>query len=374
MSNRLRGALALFPLLLAFSPARPIDDAWTVPLQASAFEFVGEGHRFESYRGRDALFIEAGRAWVAGSEFLDGTIEFDLAISEGQAFSGVYFRGVDLVNAEHFYVRHHLSGMPDASQYTPVYNGLSGWQIYAGPGFTAPIELTHDRWMHVRVDVNGDRAAVYVDSDEPSMIIDDLQREPATGRVGVNAGNAYFANLTIRAGSPTIPPAPAAPAAEETGVEAPATVPNWRVSNAFPESVIEPLARVDADTLGITNWTALDATHRGIANLARVNAHRPDNTVVAAVTLRADADLTARVRFGFSDRVRVFLNGRLLYTGSDVWRSRDYRFLGTIGLHDEVALPLEAGDNEVWFAVSEQFGGWGISASVVPMEGVSVVE
>jgi hypothetical protein len=30
------------------------------------------------------------------------------------------------------------------------------------------------------------------------------------------------------------------------------------------------------------------------------------------------------------------------------------------GLYDELILPLHAGDNQVWIAVSEDFGGWGV--------------
>ena len=38
----------------------------------------------------------------------------------------------------------------------------------------------------------------------------------------------------------------------------------------------------------------------------------------------------------------VYLNGVALYRGDDTYRSRDYRFLGSIGWHDTVYLPLQA--------------------------------
>jgi hypothetical protein len=60
--------------------------------------------------------------------------------------------------------------------------------------------------------------------------------------------------------------------------------------------------------------------------------------------------------------------------GSDAFASRDYRFLGTIGLYDELFLPLEVGDNEVWLAVSEGFGGWGVTLQALEAEGVTVVD
>ena len=38
----------------------------------------------------------------------------------------------------------------------------------------------------------------------------------------------------------------------------------------------------------------------------------------------------------------------------------DLFHLGAIGLFDELYLSLKPGTNELWFAVSESFGGWGI--------------
>ena len=68
------------------------------------------------------------------------------------------------------------------------------------------------------------------------------------------------------------------------------------------------------------------------------------------------------LELGFSDRAVVFLNGRALYRGDDTYRSRDYRFLGSIGYYDTLFLPLVAGANDLVVAVSEDFGGWGVQA------------
>jgi hypothetical protein len=52
----------------------------------------------------------------------------------------------------------------------------------------------------------------------------------------------------------------------------------------------------------------------------------------------------------------------LLFRGDDSYRTRDYRFLGSIGWFDTVYLPLDEGENELLIAVSEDFGGWGVQA------------
>lgn len=257
--RRIARLLVLSTILLtsfgAFAAGQS-DETRAVPMQEDAWEFVGERHGFEKFGGRDVLYIEAGRAWVKGSDLRDGTIEFDLRIVKERGFPGVYFRAADGANYEHFYVRHHQSGNPDATPYTPVYNGVSGWQIYVGAGFTVPLELTFDRWMHVRVDINGDRAAVYVDSDEPALIIDDLPRDSVSGGVGFNAGNARFSNVRITPGAPEIPAAES----EDAETEPAATVANWRVSNPFEESLVATATTTSAAELGITSWSKLDST------------------------------------------------------------------------------------------------------------------
>jgi hypothetical protein len=70
--------------------------------------------------------------------------------------------------------------------------------------------------------------------------------------------------------------------------------------------------------------------------------------------------------------VRVYLNGRMLYAGNDGFGTHDPDFLGIVGLFDEVTLPLNHGPNELWFAVSETFGGWAITADLPDRDGIRV--
>ena len=79
------------------------------------------------------------------------------------------------------------------------------------------------------------------------------------------------------------------------------------------------------------------------------------------------------LEIGFSDRVVVYLNGRALFRGNDTYRSRDYRFLGSIGFWDALFLPLLEGDNELVVAVSETFGGWGVQARFPDPTGIDFV-
>ena len=111
----------------------------------------------------------------------------------------------------------------------------------------------------------------------------------------------------------------------------------------------------------------------GLADLARINGLRDGrNTVYARASIQADRARTKRLDFGFSDRAIVYLNGEPLYCGDDTYRSRDYRFLGSIGYYDSVYLPLREGENDLAVAVSEDFGGWGVQARFADLHGISL--
>jgi hypothetical protein len=117
--------------------------------------------------------------------------------------------------------------------------------------------------------------------------------------------------------------------------------------------------------------TGIEVT--GITNLARLVAiGEQSNTTFTRLIIMSEREQIKEMKFGFSDRVRAYLNDHLLYAGTDGFVSRDYRFLGTVGLWDAIYLPLKKGRNELWMAVSENFGGWGIVAAIEDMNGIQI--
>ena len=103
--------------------------------------------------GRDCL---VGNAYLQGVEFENGTIEVDLLTDGGRGYPGIVFRVQSPGNGEHVYVRPHRAGLyPDAVQYAPRFNGIGGWQLFNGTGYTAPVELPADEWVHLKLEVRG---------------------------------------------------------------------------------------------------------------------------------------------------------------------------------------------------------------------------
>ena len=187
------------------------------PFDTSAWAITAAEWRVEPYRGRSALLLREGSAWLRDSHFQNGTIEFDIAFSEASGFPGIAFRAASHDNHELFYLRTNLSGQPHGTQYTPVLHGLYAWQIYAGPTWEATARWTYDRWMHVKLVVSGARAELYVDGDSVVQIIPRLRGPEGAGEVGVIGGSGVtrFANFVVRPeqraarrSPPRLPPSP----------------------------------------------------------------------------------------------------------------------------------------------------------------------
>lgn len=354
--------------LLLVLAAMPSMAAQELVLDGQTWTTEGGEARLVDFQGLKAIYLKSARARLQGVSFENGTIEFDIAFPEERGFCGVEFRvQPEAGNYEHFYMRPHQSGKPDANQYTPVFHGNSGWQIYHGPGFGVPVRYRFDRWMRVRLVVAGSKADIYIapegDSPQPALHVPVLIRDPASGTIALSSNlvGAYFANVRIQpdAGARIV-------GSSDAKTELPpGLVGEWDVQGPVSyQSVTAAKSLSDLD-LDDAAWKKLRVEPNGIANLGRVSARtQQTDTLFARLVIESDGERQRLLRFGYSDDVRVFVNGVPVYAGSNLYQSRDYRYLGTVGLFDALILPLKAGRNEIVFAVRENFGGWAIMAAL----------
>jgi len=255
-----------------------------------------------------------------------------------------------------------------------VFNGLTAWQLYHGEGYGAPVDYEFDTWIPIRVVVAGEQAEVYIgDLETPALFIDDLKRRAASGAVGLtvaNFGAARFADFRFEATEkPKLNGR-----VDRARTRPDGSVQKWRISKPFSETAIAKSTEISEALKDGLTWTSLETEGTGLANLSRVHPlTREANTVFARVTVNSDREQSTNLAIGYSDRVRIFFNDRLLYSGNNGFRSRDYRYLGTIGYFDVVTLPLKKGKNELMLAVSESFGGWGIQAAFESTDGLTMV-
>lgn len=334
-----------------------------VPFDDQHWDVDGEKHEWVQYQGQDALMVQNASATLKGVDFQDGILEWDMAFAERRGFTGINFRIIDKLNSENFYLRPHQSGQPDANQYTPKDNGLSSWQLFTGEGYASTIAYKFDQWFHVKMVITGQQAEVYIDNaTTPSLAIPWLHHTATAGKLQLYANilPAYFANFTYQHQSP------ATTTISETSATLadPLIVRDWEISTPFAESQLTGLTELNLLSTDQLEWKSLKAPVNGTVNLAIHAPFKRDsaNTVFVKLLVNSSKAQRKGLQLGFSDRARVYCNGQLLFAANDTYRTRDFRFLGTIGFHDTVFLPLQAGKNEVWIAVSENFGGWGVQA------------
>ncbi len=348
-------ALCLFTAVLVAAVAvcgEPVDfdsDRWVL-VNGSVVDHLG----------RRAL---VGSAYLKGVEFQDGVIEVDIAASWDRSYPGINFRIQSQENYERFYIRpHRMKFNDDALQYTPSINGISGWQLYSGEGCTAVAEIPYDEWVHIRIEVKGTQARVFIgEGEEPDLKIHDLKHGVSRGTIGLEQmanGTSYFSNFSYRE-DPTLKFEP------PPRVDTPAgMVMEWEISQPFKYSEIDLEAHPDEQYLGEITWQGIIPEPGGLVDVARLygrTGSEPD-CIIARTSMHSEGAGVREVRLGYSDAVSVFFNGELVFSGNSSYRSRDPSFLGIVGLFDAIHVPFRGGENELLLMVLESFGGWGFMA------------
>ncbi|WP_223788705.1 hypothetical protein [Marinicella meishanensis] len=339
------------------------------PLNEATWDFHTKAHVFEAHHGEEAVEIADGLAVLKEVQFLNGTIEFDVFLSAEQSFPGIRFRGVDKNQMESFFLRPHLTGKPDANQAAPVIGGLTAWQLYFGPSYSFPYDYRFDAWTHVKLVVNDNQAQVFLDHAKTPHLSWYLKHKPQAGFVGLGGGfaPAHFANVTIDEKATDL--------VNFDANEVPklaSAVGQWDISDKFMETELADLDNLE-NMIEQRVWPhKMTQEERGFVNISWdvIRYGSEGDTVFARVLIESERDQYKRFEFGFSDRAVVLLNGKPLYKGSKKWRSRDYRYLGTVGFHDSVYLPLKKGQNTLLLAVTEDFGGWLVGGQFSDQTGI----
>jgi hypothetical protein len=356
-------------LAAVLAGAAPVAAQDALPFSDGRWELTPKGVRAETVDGRETLAFESGVATRRDVKLQDGTIEMDVQVTRRRSFVYVLFRMQDDREYEDFYLRPHKSGLPDALQYAPVYQGQSAWQLYHGPGATAAVAFEPGVWTRLRLVVQGMRAAVFIGpGDRPAMVAR-LARESRPGYIALRAflpadtpGSgpiARFANVTVR---PNVIPFDFTTIAVEAPAIPPGVIRRWAVSSVMAASDTPPAALPGAEALG--TFRTVEARPTGLVELHRfVTLPAGVRAAACVARLRVRAAKAGPVAFdlGYSDRATVFLNGRPLYYGDQSYRFDAPRREGLIGFDQaRVWLPLDAGENELAVLVSDAFGGWGL--------------
>ena len=151
-------------------------------------------------------------------------------------------------------------------------------------------------------------------------------------------------------------------------------VPEWEISDKFMESDLDNLEQLP-DLITSRKWLmTVPIEENNAVNISwAVSRYQGEgDTVFAKIVINAKSEQIKRFEFGYSDRVVAILSGQAIYRCTNGWRIRDYRYLGTVGLFDSIYLNLKKGKNVLLMAVSEDFGGWGITGKFVDNQNISI--
>lgn len=180
----------------------------------------------EEYRGRASIRVtddgpaslgDAGRfAVVPSGSLQDGTIDVDLAgdtlpnaIPTARGFVGMIFRmSADQSHFECFYLRPKNGRAEDQLQrnHSVQYVSMPGysWDKLRNetPGkYESYVDLVPGEWTHVKIEVSGTHAQLYVNhGEQPVLIVNDLKQPPIKGSIALWVGPgtiAHFANLKV---------------------------------------------------------------------------------------------------------------------------------------------------------------------------------
>ena len=259
---------------------------------------------------REGLRLGGGKPVLVASRAPDIPFRLtcEVAILEREGFAGCVFGAESPQNYATVYL-YPEAGSSGMIQYDCSMNSSMTWQLFHGPGYQQQAEVPVQTWIRLRVDVYASHAEVFAgETDRPQLTIRPLLNG-FNGRVGVwgylptCVKHLSVEPIDHEAGSG------AAPAPE--AALPPDVITRWEVAPAGAEE----MAGAADDRLP---WQPARTEENGVLNISRLFP-ASTGSVLVRTTVDAPAERTATLRFGFSDRLVLAVNGEKVYKGSCLW-------------------------------------------------------
>lgn len=380
-------ASVLFLLVTALHATPPIQ----VPLTADHWHAVQDANdpnkpdvRFIEHEGfpQGAIVLKNGSVALDGFSFRDGTIEFDMKATD-QDIPGIQFRRrgePGHQNAEEFYLRSfpECRASNDCIQYAPVIHGFMLWNAFPQYQTQAPII---DGWNHFKLVVSGRRMNVYINNSvQPILTVGSLESSSMEGWIQLH-GPAVFANLTITPNAVEgLSPQPMPdPTATDPGV-----VRHWRLGPLTPARFGRSPSFSEAPPDAA--WRMITAGRFGLVNLNREFelVHQAPSFTWLRTTVDSDAARSKTVQLGWLGHVWVFVNGKLITQGKNLY-DPDYERRAPDGRlsieNGSFRIPLQKGHNQITLVLKSgirdspntvNYYGWGAILHFEDLEGLQL--
>ncbi|MBI3790778.1 MAG: MBL fold metallo-hydrolase [Gemmatimonadetes bacterium] len=294
-STASRGASGAAPTT---SPAQaPLPDAALVIAPSTRLDVVNARVLWTEYRGTRALKLAPREgherdvdqemfATFVGSDFTDGRIEFDVAGARREGYSKAEdvsgFKGIVGFtfrqrgdSSERFYLRPENARIANQlfRNRSTQYESMPDWpwqRLRAEqPGvYESYVDIEPGAWTHVRIDVRGSTARLYVNhAAEPCLVVNDLRHGASHGALALwsrISSEAYFANLKVTSGAAAFAEGGAS---ASTPTSPPAATGASRASGGAANSPL-PTSATDGPLVpmsfrAVVNARAEQATYRG---------------------------------------------------------------------------------------------------------------
>lgn len=324
-----------------------VPSNWNIPNDAM----------FEKFDNRKTLILKNGRATVKNLNFTNGTIEVEIYAKSKRSFAGISFREQD-DTLEEVYMRLHKSNQADAVQYTPLFNNESNWQLYRE--HQATTSFKDKGWNSLRIEIQNRSAEVFVNNIKV-MNVDNLRTEQKEGNIGLWAlfGNR-FSNFRV-----THRTVSEKQVSTETKINDSGIINLWGLTKAY--SYTE--GKVQFEYFSNEKYTMVSTEESGLLPISKYVKkitsgsfeQNKEDYVVARTTINSKEENTQVFSFDYSDKVLVFLNGQLLFSGNNAFRSKGIQYQGHIDINaNKLYLNLRKGKNVLHCVVVDKANGWGI--------------
>jgi len=328
-----------------------IESNWEVPKNA----------KFERFDNRETLILEGGRATVKNQNFTNGTIEVDVYANTIRSFAGITFRKQD-DTMEEVYMRMHKSSQVDAVQYTPIFNNESNWQLYRE--YQAQVTFKNKGWNTLRIEVKGESAEVFV-NDQKVMTINKLRTGNSTGEIGLFAlFSNRFSNFRVT---------PKNVLDEKYSDNKPladsSIITEWKITGAKSYNAEE----LDSEKFSNMEYKTVETEVSGLLPISKYlekasSGNFEQNTedfIVAATTIYTKTKETKLFSFDYSDKIVVYLNGKICFEGNNAFRAKGVQYMGHLEINtNKLHFPLKKGLNTIHCVVIDKANGWGLMAKL----------
>ena len=374
-------ALAILASVVALGPADGLPtEASPTHIKLTADRWQADAKAFVQMEGfPDGLLkLADATATAKGVSFGNGTIEYDAKLLT-DGFAAIRLRTQGAQSAEIFYLRPdpECPAADDCVQYVPRVHGVWPWEMY--PEYQAAASVAVGAWNHVKLVVSGRRMNVFVNgAAKPTLVVGRLEGDALEGGLQF-AGPAEFANLTITPDATE--GLPSSPAPDPTD-QNPNFLRHWEVSapSPLPYGQSPSLAQMPANRAA---WMNIAVERHGLVNLSRRYGSPTDRSTGAVAWLRTDImsdhDRNERVSFGFLHEAWVFVNGKMVFSGENLYYPEAKRLPpdGRLSLDNaSFELPLRAGRNEIAIALNNILAvghlhyGWGLELRLADRNGL----